>query len=69
MSKIAVVYWSGTGNTEMMAEKVVEGAKAAGAEVTLFTATEFSVDKVGEYDADRFWMPFHGRRGIRRHRI
>ena len=34
MSKIAVVYWSGTGNTEMMAEKVVEGAKAAGAEVT-----------------------------------
>ena len=28
MSKIAVVYWSGTGNTEMMAEKVVEGAKA-----------------------------------------
>ena len=27
MSKIAVVYWSGTGNTEMMAEKVVEGAK------------------------------------------
>ena len=32
MSKVAVVYWSGTGNTEAMANKVAEGAKAAGAE-------------------------------------
>ena len=41
MSKTAVVYWSGTGNTEAMANAVAEGAKAAGAEVTLFTAAEF----------------------------
>ena len=34
MSKVAVVYWSGTGNTEMMAQKVAEGAKEAGAEVS-----------------------------------
>lgn len=27
MSKIAVVYWSGTGNTEAMASAVLEGAK------------------------------------------
>ena len=27
MSKIAVVYWSGTGNTEQMASAVLEGAK------------------------------------------
>ena len=26
MSKIAVVYWSGTGNTEVMANLVAEGA-------------------------------------------
>ena len=31
MSKIAVVYWSGTGNTEQMANAVAEGAKEAGA--------------------------------------
>lgn len=37
MSKIAVVYWSGTGNTEMMAEAVLEGAKEAGAEAASFT--------------------------------
>ena len=30
MSKVAVVYWSGTGNTEAMAYYVTEGAKAAG---------------------------------------
>lgn len=33
MKKLAVVYWSGTGNTEQMAQKVADGAKAAGAEV------------------------------------
>ena len=33
MSKVAVVYWSGTGNTETMANAVAEGAKGAGAEV------------------------------------
>ena len=32
MSKIAVVYWSGTGNTEAMAGLVAEGAGSAGAE-------------------------------------
>lgn len=31
MSKIAVVYWSGTGNTQAMAEAVLAGAKESGA--------------------------------------
>ena len=46
MSKIAVVYWSGTGNTESMANKVADGAKAAGAEVSIFTAAQFDAGKV-----------------------
>ena len=33
MSKVAVVYWSSTGNTEAMADAVVEGAKEKGADV------------------------------------
>ena len=32
MSKVAVVFWSGTGNTEAMANAVGEGAGQAGAE-------------------------------------
>lgn len=35
MKKTAVIYWSGTGNTEAMANAVLEGMKAAGAEATL----------------------------------
>jgi len=32
MGKVAVVYWSGTGNTEEMAKAVLEGAKKGGAD-------------------------------------
>ena len=48
MSKIAVVYWSGTGNTEAMAEEVANGAKAAGAEVESFTTDDFAADKMND---------------------
>ncbi len=37
MSKTAVIYWSGTGNTQAMAEAVLAGMKAAGAEAVLLT--------------------------------
>ena len=60
MSKIAVVYWSGTGNTEAMASAVAEGAKGKGAEVSLLTASEFSADQVGSYDAIAFGCPSMG---------
>ena len=60
MSKIAVVYWSGTGNTEAMAHKVVEGAKAAGAEVSLFTAAEFNAGMMDQFDAVGFGCPSMG---------
>ena len=60
MSKVAVVYWSGTGNTEAMASAVAEGAKGKGAEVSLLTASEFSADKVGGYDAIAFGCPSMG---------
>ena len=60
MSKIAVVYWSGTGNTESMANKVADGAKAAGAEVSIFTAAQFDAGKVADYDAIAFGCPAMG---------
>ena len=60
MSKIAVVYWSGTGNTESMANKVADGAKAAGAEVSIFTAAQFDAGKVAGYDAIAFGCPAMG---------
>ena len=60
MSKIAVVYWSGTGNTEAMAVKVAEGAKAAGAEVSVFTSAEFTADYMDNFDAVAFGCPAMG---------
>lgn len=60
MNKIAIVYWSGTGNTKMMAENIKEGAKAAGAETSVFTAAEFSEDKIEEFDAVAFGCPAMG---------
>lgn len=60
MNKIAVVYWSGTGNTEMMAEQVAAGAAAAGAEVTTFTAADFSADLMAQFDAIAFGCPSMG---------
>jgi len=60
MSKVAVVYWSQTGNTEAMANAVAEGATAAGAEAALITASDFNVEAVAEYDAIAFGCPSMG---------
>ncbi len=60
MKKVAVVYWSGTGNTEVMANTVVEGIQTAGTEAELFTASAFDVSKMDEYDAVAFGCPSMG---------
>ena len=58
--KIAVVYWSSTGNIEAMANAVAEGARKAGASAELFTATEFDGGKVDAFDAIAFGCPAMG---------
>ena len=60
MSKIAVVYWSGTGNTEIMAQEVAAGAKAAGAEADVLTPSDFDSSKISAYDAIAFGCPAMG---------
>ena len=47
MGKIAIVYWSGTGNTENMAHAVADGARKGGASsVDEVTADQFSAADV-----------------------
>lgn len=60
MSKIAVVYWSGTGNTEAMASAVADGAKEKGAEVAILTASSFNAGMMDDYDAIAFGCPSMG---------
>ena len=60
MSKVAVVYWSGSGNTEAMADKVAEGAKAAGAEVEVISADDFAGTDIEGFDGVAFGCPAMG---------
>ncbi len=60
MSKVAVVYWSQTGNTEAMANAVAEGITSAGGEAALINAGDFDPGAVTEYDAIAFGCPSMG---------
>ena len=50
MSKLAVIYWSMTGNTQAMAEAIAGGAREAGAQADLFSVDRVTVDQALEYD-------------------
>ena len=60
MSKIAVIYWSGTGNTEAMAKAVAQGARGKGASAELFTAADFDAAKAANFDSIAFGCPAMG---------
>ncbi len=60
MKKVAVVYWSGTGNTEAMANAVMEGIEQSGGRGTLFTASEFDKNLLAGFDAVAFGCPSMG---------
>ena len=50
MSKTAIIFWSGTGNTEAMANAVLDGAKTVNEDVKLFNVSEITADEAAEYD-------------------
>ncbi len=60
MSKVAVVYWSGTGNTEAMADLVAQGVRAKGGIADIIMASSFGADKLDAYDAFAFGCPAMG---------
>lgn len=52
--KIAIIYWSGTGNTEIMAKAIALGAQSMNNEVTLFEASSFEMSMINNYDRFAF---------------
>ena len=58
--KTAVVYWSGTGNTEAMAKAVADGMTAAGAEAVLLTPDKVQPGDLNAYGAIAFGCPAMG---------
>ena len=60
MKKTAVIYWSGTGNTEAMANAVAEGMREVGAECAVWTPADVGADAVKELDAAALGCPAMG---------
>lgn len=60
MEKVLVVYWTGTGNTEMMAEKITEGLILEGLDVTLRQVDEIDIDEALTYEKIVFGCPSMG---------
>lgn len=60
MKNIAIVYWSGTGNTEAMANALRTAVTEAGAEAALIPAEAFAADQVAAFDALAFGCPAMG---------
>ena len=60
MSKVAVIYWSGTGNTEAMANAVADGARGAGAEVVVMTPDDFDAGVLDSVTGVAFGCPAMG---------
>jgi flavodoxin short chain len=60
MANVLVVYWSGTGNTEIMAEKIKEGLENAGETVDFKTVDQVEPSDVAQYDKIAFGCPSMG---------
>ncbi len=60
MKNIAVIYWSGTGNTHQMAMSVAEGAKNQGAEIVLKEVSAATKEDVLNADAVALGCPSMG---------
>lgn len=60
MSRFAVIYWSGTGNTEQMANAVREGIIESGNEADVLTSAEFNSGLIENYAGFAFGCPSMG---------
>ncbi|PID82811.1 MAG: flavodoxin [Clostridiales bacterium] len=60
MKKLVIIYWSGTGNTEMMAEAIAEGASARGADVEIKKVEHATIDDVENADVVALGCPSMG---------
>lgn len=60
MSKTAIVFWSGTGNTEAMANNIAEGVRAVGGKAEIFNPGNFKAGQLTSFDAVAFGCPAMG---------
>lgn len=58
--KVNVIYWTSTGNTELMAEAVFAGVEEAGAEAKLLQVSDATIEDVKDADAVALGCPASG---------
>ena len=58
--KIAIIYWSGTGNTEVMAQNVQKGIESAGGESDIFSVSSFDIGNIDNYSKLALGCPAMG---------
>lgn len=59
-NQLAVIYWSGTGNTQAMAEAVAAGARRAGAQADVFCVNDITAPRAAEYEKLALGCPAMG---------
>ena len=60
MKKVAIVYWSGTGNTEAMANEIFDELKKNNLEVEMLDPNSFTKNLIEEFDGFAFGCPAMG---------
>ncbi len=60
MNKVAIVYWSGTGNTETMANAIHAGVLEGGGEAVLLTSAQFDARQMEDFSVIAFGCPAMG---------
>ncbi|KGM97230.1 flavodoxin [Clostridium novyi A str. 4552] len=60
MKELVIIYWSGTGNTESMANAVAEGAKIDDVNVKLMNVSEAKVEDIENADSVALGCPSMG---------
>ncbi|MDR0651710.1 MAG: flavodoxin [Synergistaceae bacterium] len=60
MSRIGIIYWSGTGNTEKISELIEKGASGTGTQVSRKHVSSATQDEIGEYDVVVLGSPSMG---------
>ena len=60
MKKIAIIYWSASGNTKQMAMSIASGIKEAGCEYEMFQVTNFPANRINEFSKIAFGCPAMG---------
>lgn len=60
MKKVAIIYWSMTGNTEAMAKEIQKGVEEAGGKAEMIQAGDFHKERIKDYDLLAFGCPAMG---------